>query len=193
MNNLESRLASARDGNETAWREIVDGYSGLVWSIIRGFRFDQSTGDDVFQTVWLRLAENIDRIRDADRLASWLGQTTRNQCVGITRQRTRTIPASEVLEYGVPLDEDLPRFPQPGESLERDLEKMAVTAAFDRLGERCRLLLSLLIADPPVPYEEIAEVLDMAVGSIGPTRARCLKALENSPEIFRISSRVESS
>lgn len=193
MDDLENCLASAREGSDAAWRKLVDGHKGLVWSIIRGFRFDSATSDDVFQTVWLRLAENIDRIRDADRLASWLGQTTRNQCIGVTRQRSRTVPAAEVLDYGRPVDEALPRFPQPGESMERDLDRMAVAAAFDRLGERCRLLLSLLLADPPLPYDEIADILGLAVGSVGPTRARCLKALENSPEVFRISSRVESS
>lgn len=193
MNDLNNCLESARAGDDRAWRQLVDGHSGLVWSIIRGFRFDYDTSHDVFQTVWLRLAENLDRIREPDRLASWLGQTTRNQCVGITRQRARVVPAAEVMDEGRPLDHELPLFPQPGERLERDLDRMAVAAAYDRLGQRCRVLLSLLLADPPVPYSEIAKILNLAVGSIGPTRARCLESLRNSPEIFRISSRVESS
>jgi len=193
MDDVETLLLAAQSGDDSAWRALVDGHSGLVWSIIRGFRFDNDTANDVFQTVWLRLAENLFRIRQPNRLASWLGQTTRNECVGVTRQRTRLVPTGDDPEQLPLIEPHRELFPLPGENMERDLERQAVVAAFARLGERCRVLLAMLVSDTPPSYVEISEILDIPVGSIGPTRARCLNTLKNSPEISRISHSSQSS
>lgn len=170
-----------------AWRLLVDGHAGLVWSVVRGFRFDDDTAQDVFQTVWLRLAEHLDRIREPAKLAGWLGQTTRNECVGIVRQRSRTIPSEEVIDLGDPIDLTTSRFPEPGELMERDEQRVAIAAAYERLPDRCRRLLAMLISDPPVSYEEISRLLEIPIGSIGPTRSRCLSTLRSSPEVSRIT------
>ena len=87
MNDVERHVTAARAGDPQAWKRIVDGHAGLVWSVIRGYRFDDETSKDVFQTVWLKLAEHLDGIREPAKLAGWLGRTTRNECVGIVRQR----------------------------------------------------------------------------------------------------------
>jgi RNA polymerase sigma factor (sigma-70 family) len=195
MDDVVGRLTAARNGDADAWRQLVDGHAGLVWSVIRGFRFDEETSKDAFQTVWLRLAENLDRIREPSRLAGWLGQTARNECVGLVRQRTRLVPIDPVTSidsYGSDSRSEAP-FPAPGERLERDLDRRAVAAAFDRLPERCRELLRLLVLDPPLSYREISELLDLPMGSIGPTRARCLDTMRSSPEIARITGGVSSS
>jgi RNA polymerase sigma factor (sigma-70 family) len=186
-------VGAARSGDSRAWKQLVDGHTGLVWSIVRGYRFDEHTGKDVFQTVWLRLAENLERIRDPSKLASWLGQTTRNECVGVMRQRSRVTPADD--PGGLVVDEpiELASWAEPGAELERQQNRAAVTAALERLGPRCQELLRLLVCDPPVSYEVIAETLDMPVGSIGPTRARCLNSLRSTPEISRISGGLHSS
>ncbi len=68
------------EGDQRAWDELVGRFGGLVWSIARGYRLGALT-DDVVQTVWLRLAENCDRIRDPERLAAWLATTTRNEAL----------------------------------------------------------------------------------------------------------------
>lgn len=193
MDDVEGQVLAARRGDPAAWKELVDGHTGLVWSIVRGFRFDEETSKDVFQTVWLKLAENLDRIREPAKLAGWLGQTTRNECVGVVRQRGRVQPAEEVVELGQPVDASGVALPEPGERLERDESRAAVAAAFDRLPDRCQQLLRLLLVDPPISYDEISDLLDMPVGSIGPTRARCLDSLRSSPEIFRISGGLPSS
>ncbi len=190
---LAAEVRAAREGDAGAWARLVDGHSGLVWSIVRGFRFDDETSKDVFQTVWLRLAEHLDRIRDPDRLAGWIGQTTRNECVGVVRQRGRVVPSDEVVDLGEPLDLGGSSLPEPGRRIEQGEERAAVAAAFARLPERCQRLLRLLIVDPPVSYETISEQLDIPVGSIGPTRARCLGSLRTSPEISRISGGMSSS
>lgn len=104
MDDVEGRVVAARGGDSTAWRQLVDGHTGLVWSVIRGFRFDEDTSKDVFQTVWLRLAEHVDRIREPSKLASWLGQTTRNECIGVVRQRSRVVVTDEVIDLGRPVE-----------------------------------------------------------------------------------------
>lgn len=187
MEDVERYVSAARDGDAAAWRHLVDGHSGLVWSIIRGFRFDDETSKDVFQTVWLRLAEHLDRIREPARLAGWIGQTTRNECVGVVRQRGRVMPAEEVIDLGEPIDLTGSSLPMPGQRLEQGEERAAVAAAFARLPDRCQQLLRLLIVDPPVSYEQISDLLEMPIGSIGPTRSRCLGSLRSSPEISRIT------
>lgn len=174
-----------------------------MWSVIRGFRFDEETSKDAFQTVWLRLAESLDRIRQPDRLASWLAQTTRNECVGLVRQRTRLLPSAGLgpgrdggtLGGGAGLTGgiDPTPYPAPGERLERDEDRRAVAAALDRLPDRCRELLWLLMVEPALSYREVSELLDMPVGTIGPTRARCLNTLRSSAEISRISGGLSSS
>jgi RNA polymerase sigma factor (sigma-70 family) len=193
MEDVEGAVQSARQGNAQAWRDLVDGHSGLVWSVIRRFRLDTETSKDVFQTVWLRLAEHLDQIREPDRLASWLGQTTRNECVGVLRQRDRLMVHDDAGSLGQPLDVEVSLFPRPGDALETEELRRAVAAAYHHLGRRCQELLAFLVADPPVSYVEISERMGMPVGSIGPTRARCLEALRTSPEISRITGRVGSS
>ena len=180
-------IAAARDGDAQAWRSLIDDHAGLVWSIIRGFRFDEDTSCDVFQTVWLKLAEHLDRIREPAKLASWLGQTARNECVGVVRQRSRTVVSEEVIDLTATDDSSV------SDGLERDEERFAVAMAFHRLPERCQKLLRLLVVDPPTSYEEISRQLGVPIGSIGPTRARCLESLRSTPEIFRITKGVRSS
>ncbi|MEZ5408667.1 MAG: sigma-70 family RNA polymerase sigma factor [Acidimicrobiales bacterium] len=194
MEDVAGLVEAARTGDAAAWRALVDGHTGLVWSIVRGFRFDDDTARDVYQTVWLRLAEHLDRIREPARLAGWLGQTTRNECVGVVRQRSRIVLSDEpeqVRVGGEPVE--LGAWAEPGSRLERDETRAAVAAAFERLGERCQELLRLLVSDPPVSYELISEALGIPVGSIGPTRARCLQTLRSTPEISRISAGLRSS
>lgn len=193
MDDVEELVHAAIGGDADAWKKLVDGHAGLVWSVVRGFRFDDDTSKDVFQTVWLRLAEHLERIREPRKLPGWLGQTARNECVGLVRQRGRVFPSDEAGELGEPIAATMSAYPEPGERLERDENRVAVAAAFARLGERCQLLLRMLITDPPASYEEISARLDIPVGSIGPTRARCLDSLRTSPEISRITPRLHPS
>ena len=194
VEDVERLVEAARQGDATAWRSLVDGHTGLVWSIVRGFRLDDDTAHDVFQTVWLRLAEHLDRIREPARLAGWLGQTTRNECVGVVRQRSRIVVTDDPGRVGLGAEPvELGAWAEPGSQLERNEVRAAVAAAFDRLGQRCQDLLRLLVNDPPMSYEAISEILGIPVGSIGPTRARCLQHLRSTPEISRISTGMRSS
>jgi RNA polymerase sigma factor (sigma-70 family) len=163
-------VAKANTGDHSAWEVLVDQFAGLVWSVVRAHGLFGAEAHDVFQTVWLRCVEHLGRLRHPERLAGWLATTTRHECFRVTRHARRAQPVAEV-----PVDT------QPGDDeavlvdrLTEADEQQAFRLAMERLPEPCRVLLRLLLADPPLSYDEISEALDIPRGSIGPTRQRCL-------------------
>jgi len=170
----------ARDGDTQAWKTLVDSHAGLVWSIIRTFAIGSAAHDDVFQTVWLRLAESLDSIREPDRLAAWLARVARNEAVGVYRRQQRVQPRTT-------FDADIVD-PEPGaaQSMISAETRRSVRAGLERLGGRCRRLLTMLTSTPPLSYEEVADLLEVSVGSIGPNRARCLSKLKKTPELQQL-------
>jgi RNA polymerase sigma factor (sigma-70 family) len=165
-------LASAAAGDQTAWDVLVDRYTGLLWSIARSFRLSSADAGDAVQLTWLKLVENLDHIHDPDRLPGWLATTVRRECLQLIRRnsRTRVMPDAglpEVADTAPPVDDRLLR-------RERDAE---LWRTFAQLSERCQQLLRVLTAVPAPAYTEVAAALDMPIGSIGPTRQRCLSRL----------------
>ncbi len=167
----EALLHAAAQGDQRAWDSLVDRYARLVWSVVRSFRLDDAAAHDVFQTTWLRLVEHLHRIREPDRLAAWLAQTTRNEALRTLRLQRRQQP-TDVL--GVLPDRTVP---EPAEVVVDAETRAAVAAALGQLGEGCQQLLRLLCAQPPLDYATIAELLGRPIGSLGPTRQRCLDKL----------------
>lgn len=166
-------LRAAADGDRRAWDALVERFSGLVWSIARAHRLGAADAADVSQTAWLRLVENLGRIREPDRVGAWLATTTRNECLRVIRRSGRQVPTDMDLDAEPP-DTASPLADEGLLTGERDA---ALWRAFSAIPERCQVLLRLLISDPPPSYEEIGAALGMPVGSIGPTRARCLEHL----------------
>jgi RNA polymerase sigma factor (sigma-70 family) len=165
-------LDAARHGDQAAWDALVAKFNNLVWSIARGYRLDTADAHDAVQMTWLRLVENLHRIKDPERLAGWLATTARRECLQLLRKSGRERPAGdEVL-----LDVADPAQPVDAALLvnERDA---ALWRAFRLIGEQCQRLLRVLMASPPPSYQEVSAALEMAVGSIGPTRQRCLEQL----------------
>lgn len=180
-------LVAAHD--ERAWNEIVERYADIVWATARSHGLGTDDAVDVSQTVWLKLSQHIDRIRDPDRLGLWLHTTARNESLRLINQRSRTVAVdphegfATIAAVADPVESGLERLEQ-----DRDLWR-----AFLELSERCRTLLRLLIADPPVPYKEIGEVTGIAVGSIGSRRQRCLRSLRAAMNLNdRLSSDATS-
>jgi RNA polymerase sigma factor (sigma-70 family) len=165
-------LQSARSGDAGAWRALVDRYSPMLWNIARGFRLDHATCADVVQTTWVALAENLASVREPDAVGGWLAQTARRACLREVCRRKR------VDLWGEFNDRDMvDPAPAPDEwAATRDRDDR-LRRAFRRLPERDQRLLTLLWAAPPRPYAEIAEILGVPIGSIGPTRARALARL----------------
>jgi len=164
-------LSRAADGDASAWDELVERHARLVWSVLRSYRLDDATAADVFQTVWLRLVEQVDRIRDPERLAAWLATTARREALRVLRRGARETPTDSVPDHAEPFAV------APGDDLLAGEEHGAVLTAFAQLSESCQALLRLLTADPPLDYRTIAELVDRPIGSIGPTRQRCLDRL----------------
>jgi RNA polymerase sigma factor (sigma-70 family) len=168
--NVGATLRRVVDGDERAWDEIVEQYGGLVWSVARSYRLGALT-DDVVQTVWLRLAEYCDRIREPDRLAAWLATTTRNEALRVLKKQKRVLSVGELPERIDPSVSTLDEIVTDDDTLAHVLE------AFRRLPEKDQELLRLLCTVPPLDYASIADLLGRSIGSIGPSRDRSLKKL----------------
>jgi RNA polymerase sigma factor (sigma-70 family) len=164
-------LARAVQGDQRAWNELVDEHSRLLWSVARSFRLDAADANDVVQTTWLRLLEHLDRIEDPTRLIGWLVTTARREAMRVLRRSGRERPVIEDTVLDRPDDG-----PPVDAALLQDERNRALWEAFARLGEKCRQLLRVAVTHPQA-YEEISEALGMPVGSIGPTRRRCLTQL----------------
>jgi RNA polymerase sigma factor (sigma-70 family) len=164
----------AVEGDTRAWERLVAQYSRLIWSITGEFKLVESDAADVAQTTWLRLLEHIDRIEYPDRIGSWLAATARNECL-------RTLAARKRVVLGHENDDDLQNVAAHGaevdERLLADESAQVVRDALSHLPGRWQRLLEMLMADPPVPYTEISDQLGLPIGSIGPTRGRCLARL----------------
>ncbi len=165
-------LRRAAAGSESAWGSLVERHTGLLWAVARSFRLGDASSADVVQTAWLRLAENIDRVRDPDKVGVWLATTVRRECLRLLQSRSREY-LSDVLD-DLQLADDQRGPEATAVACDRDLR---VQAALARLPERDQRLLTVLMASPPPSYVEVAASLDMPIGSIGPTRARCLARL----------------
>lgn len=174
----------AAEGDRLAWDALVDRFGQMVWSVARSFRLDDATAKDVSQTVWLKLIENIDRIKDPERLPGWLATTSRREALKVARGLERDLPTE--FEYDV-VDEG----PALDEMLIDDEDNRTVVRAFATLDDVCQQLLRLMLIEPALSYEEISEVSGRPIGSLGPTRARCLDKLKAA--ISRISGGAEGS
>jgi RNA polymerase sigma factor (sigma-70 family) len=171
---LDDVMTRIRDGDAEAWAALTGHFTNLLWSIARGARLGDADAADAIQTTWLRLVENIGRIREPERLGAWLATTLRRECSEIRRRVARQRPASpdhwdEIESSADPLDE----------ALIRDERDAALWRAFAELRPACRSLLRILMADPTPSYVEVSAALGIPIGSVGPTRQRCLKCLRD--------------
>lgn len=169
-------VAAVRGGDQAAWNRLVDRFAPLVVSVCRKFSLDAHDRDDVAAGVWLRVLERIDTLREPAALPGWIATTTRNECLAVLRAQRRITPTEWTFE---PSDPAAP----PETELFGELRRQALREAFGQLSERCRTLLGMLFADPPLSYEEISTRLGVSMGTIGPTRIRCLERLRRQPTL----------
>jgi RNA polymerase sigma factor (sigma-70 family) len=163
----------AAGGDQEAWDELVRGHAGLVWTVARLHGLSSSDAADVSQFTWLRLVEHVRGLREPERLAAWLATTARRESRRVARRAALQVPMEDLDRSGAGGDDP----PADGRVLlaERDAR---LWEAFGRLTPRCRELLGLLLmTDDDLSYAEVGGALGMPVGSIGPTRARCLACL----------------
>jgi RNA polymerase sigma factor (sigma-70 family) len=182
---LRSLVTRARNGDKDAWDRIVEQYAPLIWSICRRYGLSRLDADDVGQSVWLRLVERLDTLREPAALPGWLATTTQRECTRVLRAARKNAAPGYPLDPENAPDEQL----APAEDTLLVAERgTALREAFAMLPPHCQRLLAMLIEDPPVPYAEISSTLGVAVGSIGPYRRRCLERLRRSPPLVALIS-----
>src|SRR5580693_4224379 len=135
-------VTRARTGDKRSWDALVERYAPLIWSICRRYRLDRADAEDVGQSVWLKLVDQLDSLRDPAALPGWLATTTRRECDRILRAARRPCGA----EYALAAEQDLLAAEQHA----------ALREAFGQLPPGCQQLLALLIHDPALPYAEIS-------------------------------------
>lgn len=166
-------VKAAATGDRAAWDRIVDRYVALLWAIALRHGLGESDAADVVQTTWLRLLEHIDDIRNPARVGSWLATTAQRESLRIVAHRRRLVLNDDHTTFDgpdrllAPVDEGL---------IARE-QAAAARKALDSLPPTWRSLVELLTQDPPPSYEQIGADLGLPIGSIGPTRGRCVRRL----------------
>ncbi len=173
-------VTRARNGDQEAWDALVERYAPLIWSICRRSQLGRADAEDVGQVVWLNLVDHLGSLRDPAALPGWLATTARRECFRVHRAAARASADGQALDVEIIPDEQSATAEHKLLLAERNA---ALREAFTSLPPGCQQLLALLIADPPVPYAEISARLSISVGSIGPTRSRCLGKLRRDPAI----------
>ena len=173
-------VARARDAEKEAWDELIERYAPLIWSICRRYRLSRADADDVAQGVWLGLLDHLASLRDPAALPGWLATTTRRECCRVLRVSRRPDAPGHAPSAGDVADEQTQVTEHELLTAERHA---ALRVAFAHLPPHCQQLIAMLIQDPPASYAEISAKLGIPVGSIGPTRARCLDKLRQHPVI----------
>jgi RNA polymerase sigma factor (sigma-70 family) len=168
-------VGAAAGGDHRAWDSLVSRYVALLWSIAFRHGLNESDAADVVQNTWLRLFEHIHEVREPARVASWLATTAQRESLRLVAQRRRVVPSDDEATFDgadrlqAPLDEALLSREQAAEARE----------ALETLPSNWRSLVELLTQDPPLSYEQIGAGLGVPIGSIGPTRGRCIRRLRD--------------
>jgi RNA polymerase sigma factor (sigma-70 family) len=172
-------LNACRKGDESSWEVLVDRYQRLIYAIPRRAGLNEDQASEVFQEVFTTLLQKLNDITDPERLHAWLVTTARRKTWRLKSKERLLRPATTADEER---DEEMAAVvdsaPLPDETILRLEEQHRIRAALQALDERCRKLLTLLYYQPePLSYAEIAAAFGTSEGSIGPTRARCLKKM----------------
>ena len=177
-------VARARKGDQHAWNALVERYASLIWSICRQYRLSRADAEDVGQRIWLQFISHLGAIRDPAALPGWLATTTRRECSRVVYATRGSQAAGHLPDESIP-DKHTGTADQELLAAERHA---ALREAFTCLSPSRQQLMAILTEDPPVPYTEISARLGIPVGSIGPTRRRCLDKLRRYPAIAALIS-----
>ncbi|MDA0803480.1 MAG: sigma-70 family RNA polymerase sigma factor [Planctomycetota bacterium] len=164
-------LLACQRGEPNAWDRFVRQYSKLVYSVANRYRLPEADIEDIHQSVFLAAIKHLEQLRQSDRVVAWLVTTTHRECWRVGRREQRTLD----------LEGDFADVDEPVSSVIADQEeRQLVREEFTSLSQRCQQLLTRLFepgAGNRPDYQRLATQLNMAIGSIGPTRARCLGKL----------------
>jgi len=173
VDEVEDLVSRAGAGDDQAWSGLVERFGGLIWHIARTSGLAPPDAADVSQTTWLRLAEHLGALREPGRVGAWLATTARRESVRVARLAGRRV----VVDPWSELERVQADGPDADAALIEAEESLLVQQALAEMPARCRDLLVGLLGDPPCSYAELSARLGLPIGSIGPTRARCLDHL----------------
>ena len=161
-----------RAGESNALDDLVRLLSPMLWQVVRASGLDRDSAEDVVQTTWLAMVRSGEAIAEPRAVAGWLCTTARREAWRVARQSTRQQPVEDVA-----IARKLPDEPAPEGQVVLDDDNERLWGCLARLTERCQRLLRIVAAEARPDYSAIATELGMPVGSIGPTRGRCLEKL----------------
>ncbi len=176
----EALVLACRSGDEAAWQELITRYQRLIYAIPRRAGLDADLSAEVFQQVFAILVENLNRIEQPAQIHAWLVTTARRETLHFLRQRKKAPQVSlDAGEDDESKEKEFPAAEMLADEVLLEMERQhRVRTAVTNLDERCQNLISLLFYQKAqIPYSEVARILGISEGSIGPTRARCLQRL----------------
>ena len=172
-------ITALKCSDEQGWNALIEAYQPIIKSVCRSYRLKPEDAADVSQTVWMQVVDNLDRIREPRAMPGWIKTTATRAALGVLRSRNRL----SVVDVSQDNSAGWSRLTPSTDGSEVDAgmldaeRRAAVRNGLAELTESHRTLLGLLVADPPISYQHISDQLGLPVGSIGPTRARCLRKL----------------
>lgn len=181
----EELVRECLKGDQEAWSDFVDKYKNLIFSVPIKYGFSREEAADIFQDVCLGLLSELKSIREPKAIAKWLLMVTAHKCYRWKKRSQRTVS----LDNEEQLPGPLPEVPAEAQEIVVQAEReQKMREAISSLPARCqRLVQMLFFEDPPMPYQEVAATLGIAMGSIGFIRQRCLSKLKKSVAEMRIA------
>jgi len=177
-------VTRAQNGDQQAWDALIERYAPLVWSICHRYQLGDADAQDVSQNVWMRLVNHLGSLRDPAAIPGWLATTTQREC-----SRAARAACSPRVVALAPEIENIPE--AEAGMAEQELliaeRHAALREALSDLPPCCQQLIALLTQDPPASYAQISAKLGIPVGSIGPSRRRCLDKLRRHPAIAALT------
>jgi RNA polymerase sigma factor (sigma-70 family) len=166
-------VTSCLAGDDRAWRQLVERFSPLVWTIARSHRLSLADCQDVYQLTWLRTVQYLGKLRAPEMFGQWITTTARRESLKCIERNRKHVPVGDSLL----LDRPTAGADQPDEALVRYAGHSVVRSAFRKLPPRDQKLLGVLMVDPAPSYDEVSRELGLPRGSIGPLRRRALTRL----------------
>lgn len=185
VDNSAELVRRIRNGDGSAWRELVDHYEPLLRRLARQYRLSGQDMDDAIQLTWLRCLEHIDQITHADRLRGWLATVCRRESIRlVTKGRREVALGGQSVTWLVDQGQEER---DPGAEMARRDAHDRLSRAITALPEKQRLVLIELLKEENRGYLDLSRRLGLPVGSIGPTRQRAIARLRQDPRLAGLS------
>jgi RNA polymerase sigma factor (sigma-70 family) len=166
-------VAAARNGDANAWRALVARYSGMLRAKCRSYRLSNEDVNDVVQTTWLLAVQHLGQLKSDDHMGGWLATIAERECLKVVRRRSRETVSGDLGEM------DLPgvQTPSPEREIARSWLTRVLPTLVGQLSASQQVLFKALTGMPEPHYADVARMTGRPLGSIGPSRARCLARL----------------